>query len=72
VECDYEGCDFEAVLAVRTLGEDDERTMCTRHLLEIATRLDAVFTERNSLIDEGVHVSMANHIMSARVDRKEV
>lgn len=71
-QCDHEDCSNTAVMAVRTLGEDDERLLCIPHLVEVAVRLARVLEERNKLIDSGCAERMANHVMMARVDRKEI
>ena len=53
-------------------GEPARILFCRGCFDAIDSRLDRVRVERDGLIAQGVERRMADHIMGARVDRKEI
>lgn len=70
--CDREGCEDPAVLMAQALGSDETNLLCAACVTKIGQRLEAVQSDYDALIDNGVDQKMAQRIVSARLDRKEV
>ena len=70
--CDREGCENNAVVVVAALGCDDPNMLCAACVTKFGQRLEAAENDYTALINHGVDQRLAQRIVGARLDRKEI